>query len=85
VSIQTYRPGIFVFVEQVLSEMQYDNVPVMRNFCEYVCYHLIDARHVIIYHNHSLKAHFHQTLLHLAMVDLPQNVIMYFLAATLVG
>ena len=68
-NIQAYRPSMFVSVEQILSEMQYADVCVMRNFREYVCNHLIDVRHL----PQSLKAHFRQTLRHLASVDLPQN------------
>jgi len=50
-SIETYRPSMFVSVKQILSEMQYAEVSVMRNFREYVRDHLIDIGHVIIYHN----------------------------------
>ena len=47
-NIQTYRPSMFVSVEQILSEMQYADVSVMRNFREYVCDQLIGLRHEIV-------------------------------------
>jgi len=43
---------MFVSIKQILSDMQYAEVSVMRNFREYVRNYLIDVSHVIIYHNH---------------------------------
>jgi len=48
VSIEADRSRVFVFVEQVLHEIYYADVAMMRSFRKHACDQLIGLRHEIV-------------------------------------
>ena len=46
--VETDRSRVFVFIDQVLREIYYADVAMMRNFRKHVCYQLIGLRQEIV-------------------------------------
>jgi len=85
--IQTYGSCILVFVKQVLCEMYYAGVAMMRIFRKNVCNQLIDIGHVIAYHYHFRLSSIEHFIIQLWKTILEMNlwiIVKYWLMLAIV-